>query len=64
MPFVGLEAVMRELFLAEVGVSAPGIYLGWGSFLIQFGNLIVIALMIVLFVGALFLPFPRGKGRK
>jgi hypothetical protein len=55
---------MRGSFAVEAGLSAPGIYLGWGSFLIQFGNLIVIVLMIVLFVAALFLPFPRGKGRK
>ncbi|MDJ0355333.1 hypothetical protein [Paenarthrobacter sp. PH39-S1] len=55
---------MSGLVLAESGISAPGIYLGLGSFLIQFGNLIVIVLMIILFVGALFLPFPRGKDRK
>ena len=55
---------MRGSFLTEVGISAPGIYLGWGNFLIQFGNLIVIVLMIVLFVVALFLPFPRGKDRR
>ncbi|MBT8159521.1 MULTISPECIES: hypothetical protein [Arthrobacter] len=55
---------MRGSLLAEAGIPAPGIYLGWGSFLIQFGNLIVIVLMVILFVVALFLPFPRGKGRK
>ncbi|MET3720349.1 hypothetical protein ABIB27_002206 [Arthrobacter sp. UYEF21] len=55
---------MRGSFVVETGISDPGIYLGWGNFLIQFGNLIVIVLMIVLFVVALFLPFPRGKGRK
>ncbi|WP_427019444.1 hypothetical protein ACQCSX_22625 (plasmid) [Pseudarthrobacter sp. P1] len=55
---------MSGLFLADAGISVPGIYVGWGSFLIQFGNLIVIVLMIVLFAAALFLPFPRGKDRK
>jgi hypothetical protein len=55
---------MSGLLLAPDVISAAGIYLGWGSFLIQLGNLIVIILMIVLFVVALFLPFPHGKGRK
>ena len=55
---------MSGLLLARDEISAAGIYLGWGSFLIQFGNLIIIVLMIVLFVAALFLPFPGGKNRK
>jgi hypothetical protein len=42
----------------------PGIYLGWGSFVIQLGNLIVIAVMIALFVLALVLPFPKARRRK
>ena len=38
------------VFLASVSeLSSPGIYLGWGNFLIQFGNFIVIALMLALF---------------
>jgi hypothetical protein len=55
---------MHTSFLAESGTSAPGIYLGWGDFLIQSGNLIVIVLMLVMFALALVLPFPRGKDRK
>lgn len=50
--------------LASVAGSSPGLYLGWGSFIIQFGNLVVIVLMVVLFVLALLLPFPRGKRRR
>lgn len=41
-----------------------GIYLGWGSFTIQLGNLIVIVAMILLFALALILPFPGGRGRR
>lgn len=50
---------------AAVGVvdSVSGIYLGWGSFTIQLGNLIVITIMIVLFVLALLLPFPKVRRR-
>ncbi|NEN05020.1 hypothetical protein G3T36_03965 [Diaminobutyricibacter tongyongensis] len=43
---------------------SPGIYLGWGPFVVQLGNLIVIAVMIVLFVVALLLPFPKARRRK
>lgn len=49
---------------AAAGVTADGIFLGWGPFTVQLGNFIVIVAMIVLFVAALFLPFPGGRGRK
>ena len=47
-----------------VRLQAAGIYLGWGSFTVQLGNLIVILVMIALFVAALFLPFPGGRDRR
>lgn len=49
---------------AAAASAADGIYLGWGSFTIQLGNLLVIVAMIVLFVAALFLPFPGHRRRK
>lgn len=49
---------------AAARLGADGIYLGWGSFTVQLGNLIVIIVMILLFVAALFLPFPGGRGRR
>ena len=45
-------------------MAADGIYLGWGPFTVQLGNLLVIVAMIVLFVVALFVPFPGGRKRK
>ncbi|WP_156109592.1 hypothetical protein [Cryobacterium sp. MLB-32] len=45
-------------------LDSPGTYLGWGTFQIQLGNLIVIIVMIVLFVLALLLPFPGERGEK
>jgi hypothetical protein len=45
-------------------IAAPGIYLGWGAFVVQLGNLIVIATMVVLFVLALVLPFPKARRRR
>lgn len=45
-------------------VINPGTYFGWGGLTIQSGNLAVIVVMVVLFVLALVLPFPGGKGRE
>lgn len=48
----------------DIVASAPGIYLGWGGFTIQLGNLIVIVVMLVLFALALLLPFPKPRRRR
>ena len=55
---------MYEIVALAQSTSAVGIYLTWGVFDIQLGNLIVILVMLVLFVLALVLPFPHGKARK
>jgi hypothetical protein len=44
-------------------MNHPGYYLHWGIIQISVANLVVIGLMIVVFVLALFLPFPRGRRR-
>lgn len=54
----------QSAFQAAALLPAQGIFLGWGPFTVQLGNLLVIVAMIVLFVLALLLPFPRGRGRK
>jgi hypothetical protein len=56
--------VNLSAFQAASLLAAQGIYLGWGPFTVQLGNLLVIVAMVVLFVVALFLPFPGGRGRK
>ncbi|MGO4583734.1 hypothetical protein AB4Z38_07575 [Arthrobacter sp. 2RAF6] len=48
----------------DAGMPDTGIYFQWGDFLIQFGNLVVIATMVVLFILALVIPFPHGMKRK
>ena len=55
---------MRAHFLAAAGsgpvdLNHPGTYLHWSIFEISVANLIVIAVMVVLFGAALLLPFPR-----
>ena len=45
------------------GVEAAGHFLHWGVLQISLGNLLVIGVMVAVFVVALLLPFPGGKGR-
>jgi hypothetical protein len=42
-------------------MNQPGVYLHWGVIQISLANLVVIGLMIVVFVIALFLPFPGRR---
>lgn len=55
--------MFSTFFSALTDISA-GTYYGWGNFLIQSGNLIVIIVMLVLFVLALVLPFPGTRNPK
>src|SRR5215471_10735397 len=43
-----------------VDLNQPGTYLHWSIFDISVANLVVIAVMVVIFAAALLLPFPRG----
>ncbi len=47
-----------------VDLNSPGYYIHWGFIQISLANLIVIALMIVVFVVALLAPFPGGRSEK
>lgn len=42
-------------------MDAPAQYLHWGFILISIPNLIVIGVMVVLFLVALFAPFPSHQ---
>jgi hypothetical protein len=55
---------MIEMLLASNAASPAGIFLSWGIFSIQLGNLIVILAMFALFAVALLLPFPGGRREK
>lgn len=46
-----------------VDLNGPGHYLSWGFLQISVANATVIVLMVVVFVAALLLPFPRGRKR-
>lgn len=47
-----------------INLNHPGHYVHWGVIQISVANLVVIGVMIVLFVLALLLPFPKGRGRR
>jgi hypothetical protein len=55
--------MLGALLGALINLGGTGRYVHWGFIQISVANLIVIGLMIVVFVLAIFLPFPR-HGRR
>ena len=47
---------------AALDLNQPGTYLNWNIFTISVANLVLIAVMVVIFGVALLLPFPRARG--
>jgi len=54
--------VLGALLAALVNLGGTGHYLHWGFIQISVANLVVIILMIVVFILAILLPFPKRKG--
>jgi len=54
---------MADLMAAPLNLNHVGHYVTWGVIQVSVANLVVIAGMVVVFVLALLLPFPRGRGR-
>ena len=54
--------IVAALLGALVNLNGNGHYLHWGFIQLSLANFIVILLMIVVFVLAILLPFPRRKG--
>jgi len=50
------------MFMPVAELTGPASYIGWGIFTISIPNLIMVSLLVGLFVLALVLPFPGGKG--
>ena len=44
-----------------INLNHPALYIHWGVILIALPNAIVIVLMILVFILALLLPFPRAS---
>jgi hypothetical protein len=53
-----------RLLAAPIDLNGPGHYLHWGVIQISLANLVVIGLMLIVFVLAILLPFPRKRGRR
>lgn len=49
---------------APVDLNHTGHYLHWGVIQISVANLLVIGIMVLLFVLALLLPFPKERRRR
>ena len=53
-----------SVLAAPVDLNHPGHYVHWGVIQISVANLVVIAIMLVIFVLAIIVPFIRGGERK
>ena len=47
-----------------IDLNQPGTYLHWSIFNVSLANLVLIAVMVVIFGAALLLPFPPGTPRR
>ena len=53
--------VLATLLGALINLNGSGRYIHWGFIQISYANFFVIVLMIIVFVLAIVLPFPRRK---
>jgi hypothetical protein len=54
--------VLAALLGALINLNGSGHYIHWGFIQMSVANFVVIILMIVVFVLAILLPFPKRKG--
>lgn len=52
---------MADLIAAPLNLNHVGHYVTWGVIQVSVANLVVVGAMLVVFVLALVLPFPRGR---
>jgi hypothetical protein len=50
----------EDLMIGIAALDHPADYFTWGIWSISAPNLILFAILVLLFVGALLLPFPKG----
>ncbi len=53
-------AVTKPMLAAVANLDQPGRYLHWSIFTVSEANLVLIAVMVVIFGAALVVPFPKG----
>lgn len=49
------------LISGSINLNAPGSYFNWSILQISYSNLLLIGIMVLIFIAALFLPFPGNK---
>ena len=59
----GVPPAGEVALAAPIDLNGTGHYVHWGVVQLSVANLVVIGLMAVVFVAAVLLPFPRGRGR-
>jgi hypothetical protein len=52
---------LGSMATAPISLDHPGTYLHWSIFTVSVANLVLIAVMMVIFGAALLLPFPKGR---
>jgi hypothetical protein len=60
MPIIG--AAIFSLLGSLIDLNGPGRYIHWGFIQISVANLVLIGLMVIVFVGAILIPFRRHSG--
>lgn len=55
---------VHTLLAAPVNLSHPGHYVHWGVIQLSVANLVVIGIMLIVFIAALLLPFPKGRDHR
>ena len=55
---------LSYVLAAPVNLNHPGHYVHWGVIQLSVANLVVIGVMVVIFIAALLLPFPKGRDRR
>jgi hypothetical protein len=59
-----MTPVLLSLLMGSlINLNGNGRYIHWGFIQLSVANFVVIVLMVVVFVLAILLPFPRHKGR-
>lgn len=58
-----MGALLQAPGMLAVGLNGTGYYIHWGFIQLSLANLMVIALMMVVFIVALFVPFPGHKDK-
>ena len=55
--------MLAAAYAAPVNLNHVGHYVHWGVIQLSVANLVTIGVMVVVFIAALLLPFPKGRNK-